>query len=180
MSVKFIDYRNKQILYIDLGGVTSSFEVIDIGEKAKKLVGLNRRKKLNIIYNVEKLRLNTFIFNRLPRLFVNKHIVERRVIFGFTEETEVLYNLLAKFLGASRNTLFAQDYTKALNLITEDEIWLAVFSDFSKDKKKPEPDMYDEQDITIKPASIVSFDNFWGDTPPPKHDDWTMPVFDDF
>jgi len=157
MSVKFIDYRNKQILFVDLSNVKSTFEILDIADKAKKLVNLNRRNKLFVIYNLEGVKFNSVLFKKLPSLFVNKHIIERRVIFGIKPEDEKTYDLLVKFLVIQKNTLVAQDYTKAVNLITEDDIWEAIAStDKIQEKLK---DI--EEPITETSNLAIEFNDFW-------------------
>jgi len=154
MGVKFVDYREKQIMVVDLNNVDQTYEAIVIGEKARQLVDLGKRNTLYIIYNVENFKVTKELFKSLMSLFKFKQHVDRRVIYGFDPQQEILYQLLAKYLGVTNNTLFAKDYTKALNVITEDEIWLAVFKDHSKDKIAP-----NENNIEV--SKPLEFDEIW-------------------
>ena len=123
-SIKHIDYLNKSVLYLDLEGSASDYETIDLGEKAKKLVKLSSRTYIYVLYNLTGVDLTKSIMQNIKRLMEHAELVSRRVMFGIDPRYSDLVRQVMAALNLADNTRYADNYTAALNLITDDTQWV--------------------------------------------------------
>ena len=147
-SIKYIDYNNKSILYVDLEGVASDHEVIDLGEKAKKLVKLGSRNKIYVLYNFTGVTITKNIILRISGLMENASLVERRVMFGLDKKYDNLFEHLIRFLRIDRNTKFSPSYTDAVNKLTDESVWVEerrkINIPVQEDKRAATPEVKEE------------------------------------
>lgn len=122
-GIKHVDFMNRSIILIDLEGSASDFEVIDIGEKAKKLVRLSARNELLVVYNLAGVRMTSELMSNLKNLMEHAVLVSRRVMYGIDPSYGELLRQVTRHLGIDARTRFADDYVKALQLITDDAEW---------------------------------------------------------
>ena len=159
-EIKYVDYSNKSILYIDLSGSMSDYEIIDLGEKAKKLVKLASRNKNYVVYNITDIVFSKKLMIRIKNLTSNSFLVERRVFFGVAEKYEKLLDSIFYILNLKKNTKIVSSYTDALNTIVSDDLWAIERRKqqipVEEDRRAPEPTQ--EQIEEKLESSIDSFD----------------------
>jgi hypothetical protein len=122
--IKHIDYMYRAILFIDLEGSASDFEVIDLGEKAKKLVKLSRRTEVSILYNLTGVVMTKQLMLNMKRLIEHSSMVSRRVIFGIDPKYKDLIRQMMIILNLAEKTRYADNYTQAVNLMVDDAEWV--------------------------------------------------------
>lgn len=122
-GIKHIDFVNRSILYIDLEGSASDFELIDIGQKAKKLVKLGSRTEVLVLYNLTGVVFTRNLMLHLRDLMEYSDLVSRRVMFGTDPAYSELLRQTLQCLGLAPHTRFAENYMRALQVITNDEEW---------------------------------------------------------
>jgi len=123
-SIKHVDYMNKPILFIDLEGSASDFEVVDLGEKAKKLFKLSSRIELYVMYNLTGVVLTKQVMVNMKQLMEYANMVSRRVIFGIDPKYAELVRQVMVNLNVAANTRYVDNYTQAVNLIVDDTEWV--------------------------------------------------------
>ncbi len=141
--IKYVDHNTKSILYINLENAVSELEVLDLGEKAKKLVKLGSRNKIFVLYNLHGIIFTKKILENIPKMFEHSSLVERRVIFGIADKYVDLVNRLIQLFKLDRNTKIAQSYQEALDMLTDIRLWLPerrkVNIPVAEDKRLPPP-----------------------------------------
>lgn len=123
-SIKHIDFMNRSIIFLDLEGSASDFEIIDVGEKAKKLVKLSSRNELLVLYNLGGIPITRNLLQHMRSLMVNSGLVSRRVMYGIDAKYSELIRQVMQSLGLGETTRFADNYPQALNIITDDSQWV--------------------------------------------------------
>ena len=164
-EIKYIDYSNKSILFIDLSGSMSDYEIIDLGDKAKKLVKLASRTRVFLVYNLSDITLTKKIMIRLKNLMSNSYLVERRVFFGVPEKYQKLLESMFYILNIDKNTRFASSYTEALNKIVDDDEWRVerrkVEIKVEEDRRAPLPSDEEFEEKMNSSIEDLSMDMDW-------------------
>jgi hypothetical protein len=110
-------------MYIDLEGSTGDFEIVDLGEKAKKLVRLSARTEVFVLYNLTGVAFTKPLMLKVKSLMEHASLVSRRVIFGADARYDELVRQIIHNLGLSATTRFASAYPQALNILADDGEW---------------------------------------------------------
>lgn len=155
-SIKHIDYLNKSILYLDLEGSASAYETIDLGDKAKKLVKLSSRTDILVLYNLAGVELSKQVMQNIKRLMEHADLVSRRVIFGIDPRYNDLVRQVMAALNIADNTRYADNYTAALNLLTDDTQWHERRK--TPGQRSPNNGSWEGQDRRLDPSKIDKLD----------------------
>lgn len=149
-SIKYIDYQAQPILFLDFEGVASDHEIIELGEKAQRLVKLGSRNKILMLYNLKDMDFTRRVMVNLNRLMANADMVERRVVFGVDPKYQYFLEKLIQLLRIGRNTKVCLTYTEAVNTLSDEAQWLPerrrVTQPVPVDNRKPVR-VYTEEDF---------------------------------
>lgn len=122
-TIKFIDYNSRSILFLDFEGTASDEDFHELSEKAKRLVKLGSRNKITLLYNFSKVSFTRRVLLSLGALMAHAPLVDRQVIFGLNPKYLPLVEKMVGVLKLQRNTRFCQDYTQAVNTLTDGSAW---------------------------------------------------------
>jgi hypothetical protein len=149
-SIKYIDYNSRSILFLDFEGALSEEDVVELAEKAKRLIRLGSRTKTFVPYNLADVVFTRKVLSHVSELMAHAPMIERRAIFGVDPKYDTLVGQLLKMLKVERMTKLGKDYTEAVNILTDDAHWQperrTVDLPVAEDKRTP-PKVYSEKDF---------------------------------
>jgi len=149
-SIKYIDYNSRSILFLDFEGALSEEDVLELADKAKRLIALGSRTKAFLLYNLADVVFTRKVLAKVSGLLAPAPMVERRAIIGVDPKYDKLVAQLLTMLKVERTTKLSKDYTEAVNILSEDVHWQQerrrVDVPVPEDKRTP-PKVYSEEDF---------------------------------
>jgi len=110
---KEINYKGKNIFYIDFSNTKKQEEVYSVIEDASKYITSQTENSLYLLTNLTNAFFNTSVKNRMNEYLVqNKPYTKKSAVFGMNGLVRILYNGLMKLTGRDVRSFETEEQAK--------------------------------------------------------------------
>lgn len=121
-EVKYIEYQSQTILSVDFCGAISEFDVLEIMNKASKLISLNRKGNILAMYNLCGIKITARILKEALKYFkeTNEKVTKRAFIIA-DDRLEKIINVFMVSNKINGETAVFNNETAAMNYLAIDD-----------------------------------------------------------